>query len=120
MCAAEVNEELHVVFFIFFRDDGGTDAEVRSEFDKFHVFGEFAFGLHLLEILIIFLSIFRIGDFDHVLVEKAHELRFFHGLLDFFEFVPSHVFEFEICGVLLGRCGFHWDERECIYIFKTV
>lgn len=57
---AHVDEEFHLMFFVFVRDDVRSEAELRLEFGEFHVFGELAFSLHLLEILIVLIFIFGV------------------------------------------------------------
>ena len=107
LSATKVNKELHVVLFIFFRYNGGSDTKVWGQLDKFHIFGQFTLAFHLPEILIVLLSIFGIGDFDHVLVEETHELWFFHRLFYLFELITSHVFQLEIGWILWRGSWFH-------------
>ena len=107
LSATKVYKKLHVVFFVFLRHYTRPDTKMWSQLDKLHVFGKFAFAFHLSKILVVLLTVFGIRDFHHVLVKKTHELGFFHGLLNFFEFFTCHVFEFEIGRILLGRSGYH-------------
>lgn len=112
LSATKVNEKLHIVLFIFLRHYTCSDTEMWGQLDKLHVFGKFAFALHLSEILVVLLSVFGVRNFHHVLVKETHKLRFFHWLLDSFELFTGHVFEFKICRILLGRSGYHWIEKD--------
>ena len=84
------------MFFVFVRDDVRSEAELRLEFGEFHVFGELAFSLHLLEILIVLIFIFGVWDFDHVFVEEAHELRSLHRFFYFLQLLPRNVLQFQV------------------------
>ena len=91
-----VDKKFHLMFFVFIWDDVSPEAELRFEFSKFHVFGEFTLPFHLTKILIILVFIFWIWDFDHVFVEQSHKLWPLHRLFDFLQFLPRNVLHFQV------------------------
>lgn len=84
------------MFLILLRDDKGPKAKLRLQLNNLHVFWEFLLSLHLSEILIIFILVLGVRDFDHVLVEQPQELRSLHGLLDLFEILARHVVQLDV------------------------
>lgn len=84
------------MFLIFLRDDKRPEAKLRLQLNNLHMLGEFLLSLHLSEILIVFILVLGVGDFDHVLVEQPQELRPFHGLFDLFEILARHVVQLDV------------------------
>lgn len=92
------------MFFILLRDDKGPKAKLGLQLHDLHVFGKFLLSLHLSEILIVFILVLGIRDFDHILVEQPQKLRPLHGLLDLFQILARHVVELD---VFLWRRSIH-------------
>lgn len=79
---AHIDEELHLMLFVLYAIQSSLHTKFWCRLDELHVLWQFVLLLHLTKPVIVLLLIFGVGDFDHVLVEEAHELWTAHRLFD--------------------------------------
>lgn len=91
-----IYEKFHLMLLVFLGNYKRSKTKLWLYLYYFHMFWQLFLSLHLKQILVILILIFRIRNLNHVLVKQSHKLRTFHRSLYFFELVSSQTLHLEI------------------------